>query len=89
MGKTAKYWTDEIVEKNIVVHNNVKLLMTMSIMKATMTLIMMSTSMILIMTIMMMKRRPELKTSVLNLVMIEQWTKILTSMTRGIIAREI
>ena len=66
----------------------VKLLMIKSMMKER-TTIMMNKTMILMMTKMMMKRRPELKTTLLNMVMIALLSKIHMSMTRGIIVREI
>ncbi len=62
--------------------------MIKSMRKERMT-IMMNKTMILTMTKMMMKRRPELKTMLLNMVMIALSSKIHMSMTRGIIAREI
>ncbi len=62
--------------------------MIKSMMKERMT-IMMNKTMILMMTKMMMIRRPELKTTLLNMVMIALPSKIHMSMTRGIIAREI
>ncbi len=66
----------------------VKLLMTKSMLKERMTIMMNKTN-ILMMTKMMMKRRPELKTMLLKMVMIALSSKIHISMTRGIIAREI
>jgi hypothetical protein len=62
--------------------------MIKSMMKESST-IMINKTMILMMTKMMMKRRPELKTMLLNMVMIALSSKIHMSMTIGIIAREI